>query len=263
MIVNNEYIDDDLMFIVKSEIRLKILTELSIKPQSITEIVKKTNMAYSSVSNNISKLEDKNHVKKENKKYELSPMTKIYFNQLMEFKKSLDVIENFDSLWDKHDLTYLNNDAIKNITELYECKLIETNPTDIYKTHNTVKNQMKSSKKIKAILPYIHPDYPKLIEKILEDDGQIELIMQREIYKGLISNVDNKLKQRSIKAGNLRVHIINKNIDIYLLICDNSMNLGLFKNDGSYDQNRILNSDTKESLNWANNLFNTIKESVI
>ena len=47
------------------------------------------------------------------------------------------------------------------------------------------------------------------------------------------------------------------------MICDESMNLGLFKNDGSYDQNRILNSDTEESLIWANELFENIKSKVI
>ena len=59
------------------------------------------------------------------------------------------------------------------------------------------------------------------------------------------------------------MHIFNGNLDIYLLICDDSMNLGLFKNDGSYDQNRILNSTTEDSLNWANNLFENIKQRVI
>ena len=66
-----------------------------------------------------------------------------------------------------------------------------------------------------------------------------------------------------IKTGNFKIYILTKSIDIYLLICDENINLGLFKSDGSYDQNRILNSDTEESLHWAKNLFETIKESVI
>lgn len=53
MMMNEQYIQKDIMFIVKSEIRLKILTELNDKPQTIKEIVNKTKMAYSSVSNNL------------------------------------------------------------------------------------------------------------------------------------------------------------------------------------------------------------------
>ena len=263
MIMEKNYIDQNILFILKSEIRLRILTELNIQPQTIKDIVKNTDLAYSTVSNNLKKMEYKNHVKKQNRVYELNPLTKIYFNQLIEFKKSIEVVRNFDSLWDKHDLTYLNNESIQNITELYESKLIETNPTDIYKTHDTVKKQLDKSESVKGILPYIHPDYPILIEKILKNKGDIELIMQRDIYKKMISQVDDKLKKKSIKNDKLRVYFINNNIDIYLLICDNNMNLGLFKNDGSYDQNRILNSNTSESLKWADNLFETIKQRVI
>ncbi len=87
--------------------------------------------------------------------------------------------------------------------------------------------------------------------------------MEKDIYLGLISQINSDLKNRSVRNGSLNVHILKNNLDIYLLICDNSMNLGLFKNDGSYDQNRILNSDNPDSLKWANTLFENIKSRVI
>ena len=263
MIRDGDYIDNKMMFIVKSEIRLKILTELSARPQTVKEIVDNTNMVYSSVSNNINRLELKDHVQKIDRFYEITPMTKLHFNQLMEFKKSIDVINNFNSLWHDHTIKYINNELIENITELYESKLIETNPTDIYKTHNNVKKQLKESRNVRGILPYIHPDYPELIENILKEDGNIELIMERSIYKGIMKQIDSKIKRKAIRNGRLKIHILKENIELYLLICDNSMNLGLFRNDGSYDQNRILNCQTKESLHWANKLFEDIKENVI
>ena len=40
------------------------------------------------------------------------------------------------------------------------------------------------------------------------------------------------------------------------------MSLGLFKNDGSFDQNRILISENEKSLFWANNLFETLLQQV-
>ncbi len=263
MIRDSDYIDNKMMFIVKSEIRLKILTELNARPQTVKEIVDNTNMVYSSVSNNINRLELNDHVQKIDRVYEITPMTRLHFNQLMEFKKSIDVIKNFDSFWSKHKIKYLNNELIENITELYESRLIETNPTDIYRTHNNVKKQLKESKNVKGILPYIHPDYPELIEDILREDGNVELIMERRIYKGIIKQIDEGIKRKSIKSGRLKIHVLNESIELYLLICDNSMNLGLFRNDGSYDQNRILNCESKESLHWANTLFEDIKERVI
>ena len=111
MMMNEQYIQKDIMFIVKSEIRLKILTELNDKPQTIKEIVNKTKMAYSSVSNNLNKLEYKKHVIKKNRIYTMTTMTKLYFNQLMDFKKSIEVIKNFNSFWYKHDIknSHLSN----------------------------------------------------------------------------------------------------------------------------------------------------------
>ena len=263
MIMEKNYLKNDMMFILKSEIRLKILTELKDKPQTIRQIVDNTKMAYSSVSNNLNKLEYKNHVEKENRVYTITPMTKIYFNQLMDFKKSIDVVENFDSLWYKHNIKYINNELIENITQLYDSKLIETNPIDIYKTHDNIIKQLKVSKNIKGILPYIHPDYPQLIENIMKNNGNVELIMEKNIFRGLISQINPQLKNKCIKNGSLKIHLLKENLDIYLLICDETMNLGLFKNDGSYDQNRILNSNTHDSLIWAKSLFENIKSSVI
>ncbi|MBR0271195.1 MAG: DUF1724 domain-containing protein [Methanobrevibacter sp.] len=263
MMIDENYIDKDILFIVNSEIRLQILTELKNEPQTVRELVDRTNMAYSSVSNNLSKLEYKNHVIKEDRIYTINPMTRIYFDQIMEFKKSIDVVQNFNNFWYKHDITYININLIEDITKLYKSKLIETNPIDIYKTHNNIKKNLEKSRNVKGILPYIHPEYPKLMEKILKSNGKIELIMEKSIYRGLISQIDEKVKRQAKKEGRLKIHVLKENLEIYLLICDNKMNLGLFKNDGSYDQNRILTSDTHESINWANSLFDTIKEKVI
>ena len=246
MISEKEYINRNIFFILKSEIRLNILSELNEKSQSIADIVNKTNMAYSSVSSNMHKLEFYNHVKRIGKIYEINPMTRIYINQIIEFKKSIDVVKNFDNFWNKHDIKYINNESIEDITYLYESKLIETSPIEIYKTHDIIKNQLKESNNIKAILPYIHPDYPQLIEEILKNNGQIDLVINRTIYKSIIQNMDKQLRHDHIKKGNLKITLQNNSLEIYLLICDNTMNLGLFKNDGSYDQNRILNSNSEK-----------------
>ena len=48
-------IDNDIKFLAKSEIRLKILNELDKHPDNVRGLVKKTNIAYSSVSSNIGK----------------------------------------------------------------------------------------------------------------------------------------------------------------------------------------------------------------
>lgn len=164
---NNEDIDKDIKFLVKSEIRLKILSELNKNPDNIRGIVKKTNITYSSVSSNIGKLERGNYITKTNKKYRINPTTEVYFNSLMEFKQSVDLINSYDEFWDKHNLNQLSIESVRNISYLKDSKMIETTPIDIFKTHNAIKEQIIESKNVKAIFPYLHPEYPKLIENVL------------------------------------------------------------------------------------------------
>lgn len=259
----NNGINSDIRFLAKSEIRLKILNELNDCPNNVRGLVKRTKITYSSVSSNVNKLEENNYITKVKNKYYINPMAKIYFNTLMEFKNSVKIIKDFDSFWYKHNLNQLSMDAMKNITDLKDSKLIETTPVDIYKTHNTIKEQLIESKNVKAIFPYLHPEYPKIIEEILKNDGSIELIVPKDILKALMSAVDEQIKKDAIKTGKLQLHSVTTDLYLYLTISDEKMSLGLFKSDDSFDQNRILISDDEKSFKWANQLFEHVKHEVL
>ena len=262
MDIHNE-INKDIKFLAKSEIRLKILSELHNSPYSVHALVKKTKITYSSVSSNITKLEQNNYIKKIKSKYYLKPMTKIYFHTLLDFKQSVEVINKYSEFWDKHNLKQINIESMKNITNLKDSELIETTPLDIYKTHNTIKSQILDSKSLKAIFPYLHPEYPQLIEKILNDNGKVELIIPKAIYNAITSKINVKVKQKALSEKRLIIYPVEDDLNIYLTICDESMSLGLFKTDKSFDQNRILISDRDKSKKWVENLFENIKYDVI
>lgn len=263
MSVKKENIENDIKFLAKSKIRLTILHELQNYPGSIRDIAKRTDLNYSSVSSNISKLEDNNYIHKVEKTYYANPLTEIYYETLMDFKKSIDFIVNFNDFWSKHNISYINQESLRSIIELNDSELIESTPTDIYKTHNSIRSQIIKSTEVKAILPYVHPDYPKLIENTLKKGGKVELIINKQLFKGIMFDINNTIRKKAAKSGKLKVRIINTQIDIYLVICENSMNLGLFKNDGSYDQNRLLTSTNEKSIAWANNLYENIRDEVI
>lgn len=261
MNVHNE-INDDIKFLAKSEIRLKILSELNERPNDIRGLVNKTKITYSSVSSNVNKLAENNYIKKVEKTYYLNPIAKIYFKTLMDFKKSIEIIQSYNSFWDKHNINQLSLNSIKNITDLKNAQLIETTPLDIYKTHNTIRDQLIKADNVKAVFPYLHPEYPKLIEEILTNEGHVELIVPRSIYKAIISPIDESLKNKAIKQKRLKVFSVTKSLNLYLTICDEKMSLGLFKNDGSFDQNRILISNDLNAYEWADELFKHVKHMV-
>lgn len=256
-------VNSDIKFLAKSEIRLKILNELYEKPDSVRGIVKKTKITYSSVSSNIVKLEKNNHIQKIKSKYHVTPMAEVYLKTLMDFKNSVDMVNDYDSFWNMHNLNQLSINSIKRITDLKDSKLIETTPIDIYRTHNTIKNQMADSNNVKAIFPYLHPDYPELIEGILKNKGSVELIVPQSIFKELMFRMNGKIRKNAIKRKKFKIYRSKEDLNLYLTICDTAMSLGLFKSDGSFDQNRILISDNQKSYNWASELFEHIKHQVI
>lgn len=255
-------IDNDIKFLAKSEIRLKILNELDKHPDNVQGLVKKTNIAYSSVSSNIGKLENHDYITKVENKYYINPMTQVYYKTLMDFKNSIELVNDYDSFWNKHNLNQLSITSIKRITDLKNSKLIETTPIDIYKTHNTIKNQIINSKNIKAIFPYLHPEYPNLIEGILKNNGTVELIVPKSIFKELLFRVNDNVRRKALRYKKLKVYSFKNDLNLYLTICDENMSLGLFKNDGSFDQNRVLVSNDEQSHEWAEELFNHIKKQV-
>ena len=169
MNIHND-INNDIKFLAKSEIRLKILNEIYKKPNNVRGIVKKTKITYSSVSSNIGKLEKNNHITKIDNKYHINPMSEVYLKTLMDFKTSMDIVSDYETFWNKHNLNQLSINSVKRITDLKDSQLIETTPVDIYKTHNAIKNQIMSSKNVKAIFPYLHPEYPGLIEMVLKNE---------------------------------------------------------------------------------------------
>ena len=75
--------------------------------------------------------------------------------------------------------------------------------------------------------------------------------------------IDEDLKKHAIKMGKLKLHTVRGELNLYLTICDRNMSLGLFKNDGSFDQNRILISKDEKSYQWAEDLFEYVKNMVI
>lgn len=261
MQINND-IDNDMKFLTKSEIRLKILNELNENPNSVRGLVKETEITYSSISNNISKLEKNDLITKVQNKYHITPMTEIYLKTLMDFKTSMDLVNDFDTFWNKHNLNQLSMNSIKCISDLKDSQLVETTPLDIYKTHDTIKNQITGSRNIRAIFPYLHPEYPKLIEKILNNGGSAELILPESISRELLLRINGKVRKDALKKGKLKIYAFKNELKLYLTICDQSMSLGLFKNDGSFDQNRILVSDKHKSNMWACELFEHVKTQV-
>ncbi len=251
-----ESIKEEIKFLINSEIRLKILNCLSHKPFSMSDIHKSTGLSYSSISNNIHKLEEKEYVTRKSGKYHLKNLVKVILNDIIHFNKATDVINNYSNFWTDHNIGFIDTIHLKEISSLKGAKIIESDSTDIYKTHNAYKEFLNEANDVRSIIPFFHPDYNSIFEELIKRDTNIELLLSKTIATTFIKSMNSKILKYGINNEIFRFKSLDDTIKISLTVTDDSMSLGLFKIDGNYDQNRILISDKKSAVEWGNKLFN-------
>jgi len=250
-----ETIKDEIKFFVSSEARFNILRYLAEFPVAMKELYNKTNFSYSAITSNVSKLHSNNYLAKNKGKYKATDLTKIKLINLGHLNDSLYVINECSSFWENHDISAIPLKSLGNLRDLKGAHVIETSQTDIYKINNEIKNILESSKNIKCVFPFLHPDFPLTFEDLLREGCNIELFFVKEITMDFIKSMEFKIIKEAIQNKNLKIESLPSNMNILLIVTENTLALGLFKDDESFDQNRLLISKEKNSIKWGNKIF--------
>ncbi|MDR2967922.1 MAG: DUF1724 domain-containing protein [Methanobacteriaceae archaeon] len=253
-----EYIENELKFFINSKIRMKILNCLLYEPLTMKDIHIKANLTYSSISNNIHKLEERGYITQISGKYQLSNLIKMKLWDIIDFNDSINVLNEYSNFWRDHNTESINIESLKKISQLKGSKIIESNPTDIYKTHNYFKKLLKRSKNVKSIFPFVHPEYYTIFENLMKNKANIEFLLPKSIANSFIKSMNQNLTKIRLNEGKLKIKSLN-NVEFALTVANNFMSFGLFKVDNSYDQNKILISKTKEAIDWGNKTFEIYK----
>ena len=253
-----EYIENDLKFFINSKIRMKILNCLLHGSSSMKEIHTKANLTYSSISNNMHKLEERGYVTRILGKYRLNNLIKIKFEDMIDFNDSIDVINEYSDFWAYHNTESIDIESLCKISQLKASKIIKSDPTDIYKTHNCFKYLLKESSYVKSIFPFIHPEYYSIFENLIKNEADIEFLLPKSIASSFIKSMDTNLTKKAFNNGKLEIKSLD-HIEFALTIANNFVSFGLFKDDNSYDQNRILISKSQEAIDWGNKTFEIYK----
>jgi len=246
---------DILKFIGKSEIRVKLMVVLSSKPLSMREINSKSLLSYSSISNNLNKLIGKDLVVKRNNLFFLTNLGYICIYTILDLRKSIRMIEDYLDFWNNHDVKPLFVSSLQDLSVLEDSELIIGSSVDIYKTHKEFKGIISNSTSLKVIFPYLHPDYPSLIKDLIDKEIMVEVIISEDILPRFIDMIGYSIAKDSFKKGILSIKCLKQEVKLALAISPDSVAIGLFKNDGSFDQNMLLVSNEENAIIWANSLF--------
>jgi len=251
---NYEYVEKELKFFINSKIRMKILNCLLYGSLSMKDIHTKANLTYSSISNNIHKLEEKKYITENSGRYELNNLIKMKFLDIIDLNESIDVINNYSNFWKDHNTESIDIESLKKISQLKDSKIIESDPSDIYKTHNYFTKLLKKSYYVKSVFPIIHHEYYGIFENLLKNKVKMEFLLDKSIVYSFLRAIDPNLRRISLKENKLKIKYL-ENIKFHLTVTNNFISFGLFKEDNNYDQNKMLISSSKEAINWGNETF--------
>ncbi len=258
VIENYDSILDDVKFLPKSMIRLKILENLYESPMNMKGINQKTKFNYSAISNNMHMLELGGYVYQENKNYFLSNSMKVIMGNILQFAKLTYLLENISPICLDHIVQALPIDSINNLHYLNGVDLIESDELNIYKTYDIIKNSISKSDYVNAILPFSYNEFNDSFNKLLSKNKKVHIISPLDIKEFLIKNFN--VSDENLKIDFLDIDEINY---ILLLCTDKKMILGFFKDDATFDQNRLLISTHDSCIKWANDLFYHFNKEII
>ncbi|MDO9044175.1 MAG: DUF1724 domain-containing protein [Methanobacteriaceae archaeon] len=251
----HDQIQDDLKFMVKSKIRLKIMFSLLEGPKSMKEINETQNLSFATISNNMKRLVEENLVKKVENTFEITSFCKLKLDSIIDFQQSTTFSNRFEDLLLDHDISGIPDFLIQDMGVFFDSELVQSIPVDIYKTHNTFINLLSESKEIFGVSPISHPDYTVLFQDLIKTDVKSCLILTDDIIKRTVTTADLKTLTGSITNKNLELRRYSADLKIAFTVADNFVSLGFFSDDGTYDQNRDLVSKNKDAIDWTKRLF--------
>ena len=247
-------IQKEIKFLTNSDNRLEILHCLLKSPQTLKEIHEKTGLNNSSISINVSSLEDKGYVANRNDIYYLTNASKIILTNIFYFNKSANFLDKNADFFNSHKLNNLQFNALKDMSSLENSELVESTSTDIFKTVRIFPEFSVGSKSIKTIFPYVHPQINDLLKYWFDNDVDVKLILEEDVSKAFIE-LFNDFEYGGESNSRISVKTVNRNLDFVLGVTDEGIILGFYKEDGKFDQNAVFTSRDSEAVVWGNDIF--------
>ena len=246
---------EEIKFLINSEIRLKILGCLYNSPASIKQIEEKTNYGYSSILDNINKLEQRRFIYSVNDKFYLYNKMKLRIVHMLNFNRSARMLKD-NAVFLNDSLLDIHVDTTKDLSALEGAKLVESNNIDLFKATDTFQRSLMGFKFLKGIFPYFHPRHDDIISYWIDNECTVELILPDEVTEA-VKDFIREYVPKSPKIKNKYVRVIpnDLNIQFAFTVSDKCLVLAFYHKSGGFNQNAVIASTTKEAIAWGLKLF--------
>ncbi|MBE6492806.1 MAG: DUF1724 domain-containing protein [Methanobrevibacter sp.] len=167
---------------------------------------------------------------------------------ILELNEIIYTLNKFFNILDKHLVDMIPNESVAELYLIGQANLIESRDIEAYRIYDYIEHVLNQAKEVKCILPFYYENFNRQLDGLIENKIDVEAIVSDNIFN---------IFEKESKIENLFSFSQNKNF--LLIITDEVMVLGLFKEDGYFDQNRLLTSKNADAIKWAVNLFENFK----
>ncbi|MDP1552703.1 MAG: DUF1724 domain-containing protein [Methanobacteriaceae archaeon] len=248
-------VQEDLKFMVKSNIRLQIMLCLADGPKTSKEIKNYHGLSFPAIFSNMKRLMEEDLVQKVDGTFVLSSFGRIKLYSIFDFYSAIKVSNNFPDLFLNHDIGGVPDFLMEEIGVFFDSNMVESSRADIYKIHNNFKILLKDSNEIFGVSPISHPDYMDIFQDLLSNDVKACLVLTDDIIKKTLDTVGFKNMMGLMENKNLKIRRYPGDLNIAFTVTNNFMSLGFFGDDGVYDQSKDLISKKWAAIEWTKKLF--------
>ncbi len=139
----------------------------------------------------------------------------------------------------------------QSVAELYllgNARIIESDGVDVYRIYKFIEDALDTAEEVKCVLPFYYEAFNDKLNDMAKNNKKVEMMVPFSLFE--VFDEKSKIDNLSCFSGE----------KTFLLIITNElMILGLFKEEGYFDQNRLLTSKNSDSIRWANNLYENFK----
>jgi predicted transcriptional regulator len=239
---------------LRSELKLKILLSLLNGERKIADLRSEVETRDTTILHVLEEFDDLNLIAKNQGFYTLTPLGIIEAKIFKDYIATTEVIEKFKDFWLLHDITDIPVHLLQNMGALKDAQLVRTDATELGIVHKTVLETLKTSKMIKGISPIFHPDFISMFGQLLDQGCTIELIVSGNVLRKIKGVVEIELVKKYFEEDKLRF-FLKDDLKVALALTSHSFSLGLFSLSGKYDDSMDLLSESAESIEWGERLF--------
>lgn len=246
---------EEIEFLVRSEARVRILSELADGDRTRDEFRETIDVDRTTIQRNLAALRANGWIYEDDRIYSLEPHREPAVRELLSLLDSVRLTGQLEQFLTWINLSHLEFD----ITRLRDADIWTAEPGDPWAMVNRHVSGLRGMDEGRLLLPVTGLG-PKraLRERVVEHDASAELIVSPDVLETYRSNPEYADYYRELRESDrVRYWVHDGEIPFYLGLLDETVQIGVSENE---EPRALLESTDSEVREWANDFLDDYRE---